>query len=137
MDRNSSFSKTRHKLSRTSKPRYTSDLARSPSGNPRGIQRDSYPDSDFRLRAQTPGSSARIGSVLTEDQILEAVAEKCTGEAVSRETLLGALLSEDEADLIVCLRRERDEQELPWEAVREDLLDSGDPKDSLPDIGAP
>jgi hypothetical protein len=75
--------------------------------------------------------------MLTEAQILEAVAAKWEGEAVSRETLLAALLSEDEADLIVCLRRERDEEELPWESVRESLLDPGESEDSLPEIGAP
>lgn len=74
--------------------------------------------------------------MLTEAQILRAVADKCKGEAVSRETLLAALLTEDEADLIVCLRREREEEELPWEDVRESLLDSGDPEDPLPDNGA-
>ena len=74
--------------------------------------------------------------MLTEAQILDAVAAKCSGEPVSRETLLGALLSEDEADLIVCLRRERDEEELPWEEVRESLLNSGDPDDSIPEAGA-
>ncbi|MEX2304468.1 MAG: hypothetical protein WD733_26230 [Bryobacterales bacterium] len=74
--------------------------------------------------------------MLTEAQILEAVAAKCIGEAVSRETLLAALLSEDEADLIVCLRRERDEEELPWEEVRESLLNSGDPDNSIPELGA-
>ena len=74
--------------------------------------------------------------MLTEAQILEAVAAKCSGEAVSREALLAALLSEDEADLIVCLRRERDEEELPWQEVRESLLDSGDPDDSVPEAGA-
>lgn len=75
-------------------------------------------------------------TMLTEAQILEAVAAKCGREAVSREALLAALLSEDEADLIVCLRRERDEEELPWEEVRESLLNSGDPDDSIPQSGA-
>lgn len=55
---------------------------------------------------------------------------------MSRETLLAALLTEDEADLIVCLRREREEEELPWEDVRESLPDSVDPEDPMPDNGA-
>jgi hypothetical protein len=75
--------------------------------------------------------------MLTESQILEAVSEKCKGEAVSREILLAALLTEDEADLIVCLRRERDEEELPWADVRESLLNSDESEDPLSEIGPP
>lgn len=74
---------------------------------------------------------------VTEAQILEAVSEKCKGEAVLRESLLAALLTEDEADLIVCLRRECDKEELHWDDVRKSLLESGEPEDPLPEIGAP
>jgi hypothetical protein len=39
-----------------------------------------------------------------------------------RERLLEAILTEDEADLIVSLRRERDEKAVPWEQVRTEML---------------
>lgn len=59
--------------------------------------------------------------MLNEAQVLEAVAEKLGGNPVSREAVLSALLTEDEADLIICMRRERDEEELPWKEVRDKL----------------
>jgi hypothetical protein len=39
-----------------------------------------------------------------------------------RERLLEAILTEDEADLIISLRRERDEKPVPWGQVRAELL---------------
>ena len=70
--------------------------------------------------------------VLSEEQILRAVAERWQREEVSREAILAALLTEDEADLLVCLRREREEGELPWEDVRETLVE---PTDQVPQVG--
>ena len=69
--------------------------------------------------------------MLSEEQILGAVAERWQREEVSREAILAALLTEDEADLLVCLRREREEEELPWEAVRETLVE---PTDQVPQV---
>jgi hypothetical protein len=69
--------------------------------------------------------------MLTESQILEAVAAKCGTTEATREAALAVLLSEDEADLIVCLRREREEEELPWEEVRETFVDLREQDDSL------
>jgi hypothetical protein len=39
-----------------------------------------------------------------------------------RERLLEAILTEDEADLIISLRRERDEKPVSWGQVRAELL---------------
>lgn len=68
--------------------------------------------------------------MLTELEVIEAVAERCGRDEASRETILSALLSDDEADLIICPRREREEEELPWwGVVRESLAapdDAGD-----------
>jgi hypothetical protein len=44
-----------------------------------------------------------------------------------RERLLEAILTEDEADLIVSLRRERDEKAVPWQQVRAELLSDLEP----------
>jgi hypothetical protein len=38
------------------------------------------------------------------------------------EQLLAAILTEDEADLIISLRRERDEKAVAWQQVRAELL---------------
>ena len=70
--------------------------------------------------------------MLSEEQILTAVAERWQREEVPRETILAALLTEDEADLLVCLRREREEDELPWGDVRETLVG---PRDQVPQVG--
>ena len=59
--------------------------------------------------------------MLSEAQVLDALVEKLGGNPVSREAILSALLTEDEADLILCMRRECEEQELPWKEVREKL----------------
>jgi hypothetical protein len=42
------------------------------------------------------------------------------------ERLLETLLTEDEADLILSLRRERDEKPLPWRRVKAELLETLD-----------
>ena len=43
------------------------------------------------------------------------------------ERLLETLLTEDEADLILSLRRERDEKPLPWRRVKAELLGTLEP----------
>lgn len=64
--------------------------------------------------------------MLTEADIVTAVEAKLPQEAVNREALLRALLTEDEADLLIALRREQTEVELPWEELRGRLLRKGD-----------
>jgi hypothetical protein len=43
-------------------------------------------------------------------------------DAERRDRLLDAILTEDEADLIISLRREHNEKPIPWEQVRAELL---------------
>jgi hypothetical protein len=43
------------------------------------------------------------------------------------ERLLETLLTEDEADLVLSLRRERDEKRLPWRQVKAELLGTREP----------
>lgn|GEM_PF-5692845 len=58
---------------------------------------------------------------LTESDVLEAVSERFpTGDA-TRESVLRAMLSEDEADMIIVKRREVEESELPWEELRDEF----------------
>lgn len=64
--------------------------------------------------------------MLTEADIVTALAEKLPQESINREAILRALLTEDEADLLVAMRRERDEEELPWEGLRDRLLKRAD-----------
>jgi hypothetical protein len=64
--------------------------------------------------------------MLTEADIVTAVEAKLPQEAVNREALLRALLTEDEADLLIALRRERDEKELPWDGLRDVLVRRAD-----------
>ena len=63
-----------------------------------------------------------MDGVLTEADIVAAVAAQRPGQPVTRENLLAALLSEDEADLLIAMRREKVESELAWEPLRDELL---------------
>ena len=59
---------------------------------------------------------------LTADEVLRAVASHRPRPGVTTEQILRALLSEDEADMIICKRREAEEPELSWSDAKADLL---------------
>jgi hypothetical protein len=67
--------------------------------------------------------SAKPLSELQPDEIrLIQGLRRAQTDTQRRERLLEAVLTEDEADLIISLRRERDEKPVPWEQVRAELL---------------
>jgi hypothetical protein len=70
-----------------------------------------------------PRHSARKAVALRPDEtrLIEGLRRAQT-DTDRRERLLEAILTEDEADLIISLRRERSEKAVPWRQVRAELL---------------
>jgi hypothetical protein len=69
-----------------------------------------------------PKQKTELGHLSAEEVELVMGVRRAKGDQKRCERLLETLLTEDEADLILSLRRERDEKPLPWRRVKAELL---------------
>lgn len=70
-----------------------------------------------------PKRKTELGHLNAEEVELVMGLRRAQSDQERCERLLETLLTEDEADLILSLRRERDEKPLPWQQVKAELLE--------------
>jgi hypothetical protein len=74
-----------------------------------------------------PKQKTKLGHLNAEEVELVMGLRRAKSDQARCERLLETLLTEDEADLILSLRRERDEKPLPWRQVKAELLGTLEP----------
>ena len=74
-----------------------------------------------------PKQKTELGHLNAEEVELVMGLRRAKSDQERCERLLETLLTEDEADLILSLRRERDEKPLPWRRVKAELLGPSSP----------
>ena len=74
-----------------------------------------------------PKQETVLGHLNAEEVELVMGLRRAKSDQARCERLLETLLTEDEADLILSLRRERDEKPLPWRQVKAELLGTLEP----------
>jgi len=74
-----------------------------------------------------PKQKTELGHLNAEEVELVMGLRRAKSDQERCERLLETLLTEDEADLILSLRRERDEKPLPWRRVKAELLGTLEP----------
>lgn len=77
--------------------------------------------------SQRKHSSSKVTELRPDEMRLIEGLRRAQTDTDRRERLLEAILTEDEADLIISLRRERDEKPVPWQQVRAELLQGLEP----------
>jgi hypothetical protein len=72
--------------------------------------------------SQLKHSASKTAELRPDEMRLIEGLRRAQTDTDRRERLLEAILTEDEADLIISLRRERCEKAVPWRQVRAELL---------------